>query len=86
MESKKANKRSISGVVVSDAMDKTIVVKVEVRQKHPLYGKIVRKSRRIKAHDERNECKPGDTVRVSECRPLSREKCWRLIGILERAK
>ena len=76
----------MTGVVASDAMDKTIVVKVEVRQRHPLYNKIVRKSRRIKAHDEKNECKVGDTVRVTECRPLSKEKCWRLTGILERAK
>lgn len=86
MEAKKVNKRTMTGVVVSDSMDKTVVVKVEVRQKHPLYSKIVRKSRRIKAHDEKNECKVGDTVRVTECRPLSKEKCWRLTGILERAK
>jgi len=86
MEAKKVNKRFMSGVVVSDKMDKTIVVKVEVRQKHPLYSKIVRKSRRIKAHDEKNECNVGDSVRVIECRPLSKEKCWRLDGILERAK
>lgn len=83
---KKTNKKQMTGIVVSDKMDKTIVVAVEIRKKHPLYQKIVRSTQRVKAHDEKNECRVGDTVRVIECRPLSREKCWRLAEIVERAK
>lgn len=86
MEQNIKRKKVLSGVVDSDRMDKTIVIKVEIRRKHPLYGKIIRSSQRIKAHDAKNECRIGDTVRVVECRPLSREKCWRLDKILERAK
>lgn len=83
---KNTNRKKETGVVVSDKMDKTIVVMVEVSKMHPLYGKVMRRSRRIKAHDERNECHVGDTVRIVECRPLSRHKCWRLDSIVERAK
>lgn len=83
---KNTNRKKETGVVVSDKMDKTIVVLVEVSKLHPLYGKVMRRSRRIKAHDERNECNIGDTVRIVECRPLSRQKCWRLDSIVERAK
>jgi len=86
MEEKKISKKVLTGVVVSNKMEKTIVVKIEVNTKHPLYGKILKRSRRIKAHDERNECNVGDSVRVIECRPLSKEKCWRLSAIVERAK
>ena len=74
------------GVVVSDKMDKTIVVLVEDRVKHPLYGKVMTQSERLKAHDENNEAHVGDTVRVVEVRPISRDKCWRLAEIVEKAK
>ena len=74
------------GVVVSDKMDKTIVVKLHTREKHPLYSKYISKSTKIKAHDENNECGIGDTVKVMETRPLSREKRWRLVEIVEKAK
>jgi small subunit ribosomal protein S17 len=67
-------------------MDKTIVVAVENHVKHPLYGKIVKKTYKLKAHDEKNECNIGDTVRVVETRPLSKDKRWRLVEIIERAK
>ena len=74
------------GVVVSDKMDKTIVVEIRNRVKHPLYGKIVNRTERLKAHDEENQCGIGDTVRVMETRPLSKEKHWRLVEIIEKAK
>lgn len=86
MEAKKITKKVLTGVVVSDKMDKTIVIKVEVNAKHPLYGKIIKRSQRVKAHDERNECNVGDLVKIIECRPLSRDKRWRLSAIVERAK
>ncbi len=74
------------GRVASDKMDKTIVVVSETRVPHGVYGKIVRKSSRFKAHDERNEAHTGDVVRIVECRPLSRDKRWRLVEVVERAK
>ncbi|GHU74567.1 30S ribosomal protein S17 [Clostridia bacterium] len=74
------------GRVVSDKMDKTIVVAVENHVRHPLYKKIVKKTYKLKAHDENNECGIGDRVRVMETRPLSKEKRWRLVSILEKAK
>jgi small subunit ribosomal protein S17 len=74
------------GVVVSDKMDKTIVVEVQQLVRHPLYGKIMRRNARFKAHDENNECGIGDTVEIMECRPLSREKRWRLVRIVEKAR
>lgn len=74
------------GVVVSDKMDKTVVVKVERRTKHPLYHKTVTRSEKYHAHDETNDAKVGDTVRIMESRPLSKTKRWRLIEIIERAK
>jgi len=79
-------RRVKQGRVVSDKMDKTIVVLSETRVAHPVYGKIVRKSVKFKAHDEKNEAKTGDTVRIAEARPLSRDKRWRLVEIIERAK
>ncbi len=79
-------RRVKQGRVVSDKMDKTIVVVSETRVPHPVYGKIVRKSVKFKAHDERNEAKTGDTVRIMECRPMSRDKRWRLVEIVEKAK
>ena len=75
-----------TGKVVSDKMDKTIVVAVEDHVKHPLYKKIVKKTYRLKAHDENNECKKGDTVKVMETRRLSKDKRWRLVEIVEKAK
>jgi len=74
------------GTVVSDKMDKTIVVNVETRMPHPLYGKIVRRSKRYTAHDEENQCNIGDVVRIMETRPISRTKRWRLVEIVEKAE
>jgi small subunit ribosomal protein S17 len=79
-------RRVKQGVVRSDKMDKTIVVVTETRVPHPTYKKIVRKSVRFKAHDEKNEAKTGDTVRIMETRPMSRDKRWRLLEIVERAR
>lgn len=75
-----------TGIVVSDKMDKTIVVRVERQYKHPLYKKIVRRHKKFKAHDESNDCNIGDTVLIQESRPLSREKRWVLKTIIERSK
>ena len=74
------------GVVVSDKMDKTITVEIRNRVRHPLYGKIMNQNVKLKAHDENNECGVGDTVRVMETRPLSKDKRWRLVEIVEKAK
>ena len=74
------------GLVVSDKMDKTVVVTVEDRRKHPRYGKVMRQTSRLKAHDENNECGVGDRVQIMETRPLSATKRWRVVQILERAK
>ena len=74
------------GVVVSDKMDKTITIAVKYRVRHPLYGKLMNRTTKIKAHDENNECGIGDTVRVMETRPLSHDKRWRLVEIIEKAK
>lgn len=74
------------GVVVSDKMDKSIVVAVKRKVKHPIYGKFVNKTTKFHAHDENNTCNTGDTVRIMETRPLSKTKCWRLVEIIERAK
>ena len=79
-------RKTRTGVVVSDKMDKTIVVEIRTRVKHPLYGKIMNRTKRFKAHDENNECGIGDTVRVMETRPLSHDKRWRLVEIIEKAK
>ena len=79
------NPRAVSGVVVSDRMSKSITVKIERRVKHPVYGKFVRKSSKIHAHDEKNECQVGDTVTVVECRPISKTKTWTLQSIDVRA-
>ena len=79
-------RKTRTGKVVSDKMDKTIVVTVEDHVKHPLYKKIVKRTYKLKAHDEKNECKIGDTVKVMETRPLSKDKRWRLVEIMEKAK
>ena len=87
METTERAQRKIRvGRVVSDAMDKTIVVAVETRTPHKLYKKIVKKTVKFKAHDENNECRTGDIVRIMETRPLSKTKRWRLIEIVEKAK
>ena len=75
-----------TGKVISNKMDKTIVVAVENHVKHPLYGKIVKKTYKLKAHDENNDCNIGDTVKVVETRPLSKDKRWRLVEIVEKAR
>ena len=85
MEERNLRKTRV-GKVVSNKMDKTIVVAIDDRVQHPLYKKIVNKTYKLKAHDENNECNIGDTVRVMETRPLSKDKRWRLVEIVERAK
>ena len=85
METRNLRKERI-GVVVSNKMDKTIVVKVERRLMHPKYGKFVKRSTKFKVHDQNNDCNVGDVVRIMETRPNSKEKCWRLVEIIERAK
>lgn len=79
-------KREFVGIVLSDKMDKTIVVGVDTKTLHPLYKKYVVRTKKLKAHDEVNDAKKGDKVRVMECRPISKEKCWKLVEVLERAK
>jgi len=74
------------GLVVSDKMDKTVVVAVERLKRHPLYGRVQRVTKKFKAHDEANECKQGDRVRIMETRPISKDKCWRVLEIVERAR
>ena len=74
------------GTVVSDKMDKTIVVAIKTKVRHPLYGKMVNRTRKFKAHDEKNECGIGDTVKIMETRPISKDKRWRLVEIVEKAK
>lgn len=74
------------GVVSSDKMDKTVTVSIEWKEKHPIYGKFVRKTKKYHAHDENNECQIGDTVRIMETRPLSKTKRWRVVEIVEKAK
>ena len=82
----RGNRKTRTGVVVSDKMDKTIVVEIRTRVKHPLYGKIMNRTSKIKAHDEENQCGIGDTVKIMETRPLSKDKRWRLVEIIEKAK
>ncbi len=85
MENRNLRKERI-GVVTSNKMDKSIVVAQTTKVKHPLYGKFVLKTKKFVAHDEKNDCNIGDTVRIMETRPLSKTKCWRLVEIIERAK
>jgi len=87
METLKRNfRRDRIGVVVSNKMDKTVTVAVQTKMKHPIYQKFVNRTSKFKAHDEKNECNIGDTIRIMETRPLSKNKRWRLIEIIERAK
>ncbi|MCK9561984.1 MAG: 30S ribosomal protein S17 [Bacteroidales bacterium] len=85
MEERNFRKERI-GIVVSNKMEKSIIVAVHRKVKHPMYGKFVNKTTRFVAHDEQNQCSEGDTVRIMETRPLSKNKCWRLVEIIERAK
>jgi small subunit ribosomal protein S17 len=84
--SEAANKRQLTGRVVSDRMKKTVTVLVERRMKHPLYGKFITRSSKYHAHDEAAECRLGDTVLIEECRPISRTKAWRVFQLVEKAK
>jgi small subunit ribosomal protein S17 len=86
MSERTTSRKTRTGKVISDKMDKTIVVAVEDRVAHPLYKKIIKRTYKLKAHDENNECGVGDTVRVMETRPLSKDKRWRLVEIIEKAK
>ncbi len=79
-------RKTRTGKVISNKMDKTIVVAIENHVRHPLYGKIVKRTYKLKAHDEKNECSIGDTVKVMETRPLSKDKRWRLVEIVEKVK
>ena len=81
-----SNRKQIVGLVTSTKMDKSITVSVERKLRHPIYGKFVKKSKKFLAHDEKNDCNEGDTVRIMESRPLSRRKRWKLVEIIERAK
>jgi len=85
-EQQSSSNRTLQGRVVSDRMDKTITVLIERRVKHPVYGKYMKRSTKIHAHDENNECRVGDTVIVEQCRPLSKSKTWRLLQLVERAQ
>ncbi len=85
-DQKRGRRKVRTGIVVSNKMDKTIVVAIENRTKHKLYGKIITRTKKIKAHDEHNQCQIGDRVRVMETRPLSKHKRWRLVEIVERAQ
>ena len=82
---KEATKRLIQGAVISASSDKSITVLVERKVKHPLYKKYIKRSTKLHAHDENNECQPGDTVRIEACRPISKTKCWRLVEVVTRA-
>lgn len=83
---KRANKRTLTGRVVSDKMDKTVTVMVERRVKHELYGKIITRSKKYHAHDEKNEFHQGDMVTIEECRPLAKTKAWQVIQLVEKAR
>ena len=86
IDKKIKGKKIYTGLVVSDKMDKTIVVSIENKALHPLYKKYVLKTKKVKAHDEKNDANTGDTVRVIQSRPISKEKCWQLLDIVERAR
>jgi small subunit ribosomal protein S17 len=86
MEGGRSARKVREGLVVSDKMDKTAVVAVVRLKRHPLYGRVQRVTKKYHAHDENNECKPGDRVRIMETRPISKTKCWRILEVVERAK
>ena len=82
-QTEQAAVRTVTGRVISNKMDKTITVLVERQVKHPLYGKYIKRSSKLKAHDENNECREGDLVAIAQCRPISRHKAWRLVNVVE---
>ncbi len=82
----RGQRKSRVGVVVSDKMDKTVVVKIERQVKHPVYGRYIRRAKKYKVHDAENECRVGDVITFSETRPLSKDKCWRFVSFVRRAK
>ena len=86
MAAERNRRKTKVGVVVSDKMDKTVVVAIEDFVRHPLYGKAVKRTKKLKVHDENNECNVGDKIRIMETRPLSKDKRWRLVGVVEKAK
>ena len=86
MEELRGYRKTRIGVVVSDKMDKTVVVAIKTKVRHPLYGKMVNRTRKFKVHDEENQCGVGDTVKIMETRPISKDKRWRLVEIVEKAK
>ena len=85
MSEKKKAQRTIVGRVVSDKMDKTVSVAIERTIKHPVYGKYIRRTSKVMAHDATNECKPGDRVAIAECKPISKNKSWAVVSVVERA-
>ena len=86
MEENRNLRKTMTGTVTSDKMDKTVVVSVETSVKHPIYGKVVKRTYKLKAHDEENKCQTGDRVKVMETRPLSKDKRWRVVEILQKAE
>ena len=82
----RGNRKTRQGFVTSDSMDKTVIVTITTLKPHPLYGRTLRRSKKFKVHDETNDCHVGDTVEIMECRPISKEKCWRVVRVVERAK
>ncbi len=86
MQQTRGYRKTRIGVVVSDKMDKTVVVAIKTKVRHPLYGKMVNRTRKFKAHDEENACGIGDTIKIMETRPLSKDKRWRMVEIIEKAK
>jgi len=86
MSDQQDSTRILTGLVVSNKMDKTVTIMVERKVQHPLYGKFIRRSTKVHAHDEDNQCQIGDMVSVEQCRPISKSKTWRLVKVLERAK
>lgn len=86
MEIVRGYRKTRTGIVVSDKMDKTVVVAIKTKVRHPIYGKMVNRTRKFKVHDENNECGVGDTVKIMETRPISKDKRWRLVEIIEKAK
>jgi len=86
VKSKRPNKKNIVGIVVSDKMNKGIIVELETRKRHPLYKKFVKEHSKVKTHDEKNEAVVGDLVKLVETRPISKDKCWRIVEILEKAQ
>lgn len=85
-ETNQKTARTVTGRVVSNKMDKTISVAIERLIRHPVYGKYIRRTSKVMAHDEANECRPGDRVSIAECRPISRHKAWKVVGIVERSR